>query len=164
MSLRLSAFILIFLIPVFSLAEPAPMAAIAMDAGTTVSPTATTPPVVEGFKGSADAGMGLIKMTVGLLFVLALIFASAWFFRRFTNIAVNPNNAVRIVAGISIGHRERIVVVQVGDEQVMVGVTPGRIDALHVLNVPIQTADEGQATGGNFAEKLQLAMKQWKAK
>jgi len=118
---------------------------------------------VEGFRTS-DAGIGLVKMTVGLLFVLALIFASAWFFRRFGNFAMSPNSTVKIVAGISIGHRERVIVIQAGEEQVLVGVTPGRIEALHVLNKPILTENDDTPVSNNFAEKLQAAMKQWKSK
>jgi len=40
---------------------------------------------------------------------------------------------MRIVGGLSLGMREKVILLQVGKKQLILGVTPGRIDALHVL-------------------------------
>jgi flagellar protein FliO/FliZ len=48
---------------------------------------------------------------------------------------------LKIIGGISMGSRERIVLLQVGSEQLLVGVSPGRINTLHVLEAPLDNAD-----------------------
>jgi len=63
---------------------------------------------------------------------------------------------VRLLGGISVGHRERVVLIQVGEQQLLVGVAPGRVNTLHVLEKPITL--ERQTEGG-FAERLASAMK-----
>ncbi len=58
------------------------------------------------------------------------------------------------------GSRERIVLLQVGEEQVLIGVSPGRINKLHVLNKPIEkvVGNQGAATGKGFSDKFKSMM------
>ena len=113
---------------------------------------------------NTDMTGSMIKVTVGLLFVVAAIFASAWLFRRFGNFSAVPGNALRVVGGLSMGSRERIVLLQVGDEQILVGITPGSIRALHKLENPVQVEQTAPLVNENFAVKLNQAIKQWKTK
>ena len=40
---------------------------------------------------------------------------------------------MRVVGGASVGTRERVVVVEVEDARLVLGVCPGRVQTLHVL-------------------------------
>ncbi|MDH5229313.1 MAG: flagellar biosynthetic protein FliO [Gammaproteobacteria bacterium] len=108
-----------------------------------------------------DNGFSVFKLVFALLLVVGAIFATAWFYKRFGQVASLPNNAIRIVGGVSLGQRERIVVLQVGEEQLLLGVTPSRIDTLHKLEKPIEISSH-TPTSDLFAEKFQSALKQWK--
>lgn len=110
-----------------------------------------------------DVSGSLLKVIVGLFLVVVAIFASAWFYRRFGNVSSLPTQSLKIVGGLNMGSREKIVLVQVGDQQILVGVTANNINPLHVLDKPIET-ETVSPVSGNFAEKLNLAMKQWKAR
>lgn len=112
---------------------------------------------------SANMSGNMIKVTVGLLFVVAAIFASAWLFRRFGNFSAVPGNALRIVGGLSLGNRERIVLLQVGEEQLLIGITAGQIRTLHKLEQPIDIEPKTAQVNENFAAKLNIALKQWKS-
>ena len=71
----------------------------------------------------------LLKLTGGLILVVAIIFGLAWMLKKLNINQASQNGLIRIVAGLSIGTRDRIVLLQVGDEQILVGLTAGRIDS-----------------------------------
>lgn len=107
------------------------------------------------------SGPGLGQMTVGLVMVLALIFALAWAVRRFGRVQSLPTGALRVLGGLSLGTRERLVLVKVGNAQLLLGVAPGRVQTLHVLAEPIEfSSPEDVGTGArDFADRLQNALR-----
>jgi len=83
---------------------------------------------------------GLASVTFALLAVLAAIFAVAWLARRVRGIGNRVGSAIDVLADIPLGPKERAVLIKVGAEQILVGVAPGRVSALHVLREPVQVA------------------------
>ncbi|MGF1689559.1 flagellar biosynthetic protein FliO, partial [Photobacterium japonica] len=59
---------------------------------------------------------------------------------------------LRILRQLPVGQRERIVLLQVGDEQMLVGVTQQQISLLGKLDTPLPT--EAELPGGDFAQQL----------
>lgn len=110
-----------------------------------------------------DVGTGVIQVTLGLFVVLLIIGAAAWFTRRFGHLQSTAGGAMRIIGGLHLGTRERLVVVQVGDEQLLLGVAPGRVSTLHVLANPLRQDDSAsrrtQQTSGAFLDKLNAVLK-----
>ena len=106
-------------------------------------------------------GIGdFVQMLFGLLVVLGIIFAMAWLIRRMAHVPVRMQGALKVLTGISIGQRERIVLVQVGEQQLLIGVAPGQIRTLHVLTTPVSVNGESvPLSGQSFAERLQAMMK-----
>ncbi|MDH5189985.1 MAG: flagellar biosynthetic protein FliO [Gammaproteobacteria bacterium] len=100
----------------------------------------------------------LIQLVIGLLIVLAVIVAAAWFMRRFGKLNFNAGRNIKILEGLAIGQRERVVLMQVGEKQLLVGVTQGRMETLLVLDEKIKI-DE-RPTQISFAERLTQALKQ----
>ena len=103
-----------------------------------------------------------LQMFFGLLVVVALVFGMAWFMRRMGNLNGVTTGNLKVLGGVSVGQRERIVLVQAGNTQLLVGVAPGEIRTLHVLDEPITTQDNANQTPKNssgFAEKLHAAIK-----
>ena len=92
----------------------------------------------------------LFKLTGGLLLVVMVIFVLAWLVRKFNLNQQSQNGLIKIIAGLSIGTRDRIVLLQIGEEQILVGLTPGRIEKLHTLSQPLD-APEGQLASSSFA-------------
>ncbi|HUN71060.1 MAG TPA: flagellar biosynthetic protein FliO [Steroidobacteraceae bacterium] len=89
---------------------------------------------------------GLASVTFALLAVLAAIFAVAWLARRVRGIGSRVGNAIDVLAEVPLGPKERAVLLKVGTEQVLVGVAPGRVSALHVLREPVQVTKAATAT------------------
>ncbi|MGH8299802.1 MAG: flagellar biosynthetic protein FliO [Steroidobacteraceae bacterium] len=81
---------------------------------------------------------GLASVTIALVIVLAAIFAVAWLARRVRGVGNRVGNAIDVLADVPIGPKERAVLLKVGAEQVLIGVAPGRVSALHVLREPVE--------------------------
>lgn len=100
------------------------------------------------------------KIMLALLFVLLAIFALAWFIKRFGQFGQLPSNQLRLVGQVAVGQREKLMVVAVGKEQLLIGVTPSQITLLLRLDEPIDL--EGAAPVSQmqpaFAKRLQQAL------
>jgi flagellar protein FliO/FliZ len=85
------------------------------------------------------------QVTLALCIVLGAIFLCAWLARRMRNITSGRSGAVSVVAEVRLGPKERAVLLQVGNTQLLVGVAPGQINALHVLAEPLAMPPPGAA-------------------
>jgi flagellar protein FliO/FliZ len=83
----------------------------------------------------------LAQVTLSLVLVLAAVFAAAWLVRRLKTFGRFGSGPIEIVADVSLGTKERAVLVQVGGKQLLLGVAPGRVTTLHVLEEPV-TSDQ----------------------
>lgn len=89
----------------------------------------------------------LMQMATALLLVIFTIVVAAWLMRRMNGGTHSRlGSEFRVVSGLSLGHKERIVLVQVGDKQLLIGVAPGRVQTLYVLDEPILTDDKARAS------------------
>lgn len=104
----------------------------------------------------------LLQMILGLIAVLMLIVGLAWVMRRMGGVTGAAAGSLRILGGLSIGTRERIVLVQVGEQQLLLGVAPGRVQTLHVLEHPIQPVEQNKSGKGAFAASLSAALQRGK--
>jgi flagellar protein FliO/FliZ len=90
---------------------------------------------------------GLVQATLGLAIVLALIWGAAWLVRRLAPAAGSVGSAIRIVAAQSVGPRERVVLIEVGEQWLLVGVAPGQVNALQALPKGAVPATASPAAG-----------------
>lgn len=115
--------------------------------------------------GSGVDAAALIRLVVGLGVVLFLIVAMGWVMRRSGRFTGAAAGQLRVIGGVSVGSRERVVLVQVGEQQLLVGVAPGRVQTLHVLDEPLSggdgTPDASRHPGSQvspFAQRLRQMM------
>lgn len=103
----------------------------------------------------AASGIGgqLVQLVVGLLLVIGLIFLLAWMMRRVQRLGPNGGKIIKIVATQALSPRDRLVLVQVGNEQILLGLTPGRINQLHVMAEPVHLPDAEPAST-EFSQRL----------
>ena len=88
------------------------------------------------------AGAGsLAQVTFSLLLVLGAVFAAAWVMRRLRGLGKFGSQAITVIADVGLGPKERAVLVQVGGKQLLLGVAPGRVSTLYVLDQPVGTGE-----------------------
>lgn len=113
--------------------------------------------------GSGVSAAYLSQLVVGLILVILVILALAYIMRRVNGGVHQLGSHFRVISGISLGSRERMVLVQVGETQLLVGVAPGRVQTLLVLDEPIAAesgrGNEGLGADSPFARKLQGMLK-----
>jgi len=105
----------------------------------------------------------VLSLGTGLLAVIAIIYGCAWLIRRMTGMTGMNNSAIRVVSVMAIGARERIALVEVGGQQILLGITPSAIRTLQVFEEPV--VDAGKAPDSDFARRLQgMIGKSWTSK
>ena len=111
---------------------------------------------------TSNNGLGVAQVgevLVALIVVIIAIIAVSWLLRRMNGVGLTGNLAMRVVAAISLGQRERVVLVEIGDTQLLLGVTASAINRLHEFDPPINL-DQRAATGNtDFAARLRQALK-----
>ncbi|WP_137167753.1 flagellar biosynthetic protein FliO [Salinimonas lutimaris] len=117
------------------------------------------------FSGSACAAdtqsitnpTSVLSIFLSLLLVVAIIFALAYVMRRF-NVTHGGSGQMKVVASMVAGSKERIMVIEVGDEQHLVGVTSHTISHLSKLENKLTPKSSGDNSGQQFKDKLVKAM------
>ncbi|WP_416738950.1 MULTISPECIES: flagellar biosynthetic protein FliO [Pseudomonas] len=113
-----------------------------------VATVAAAPAVSSGVAGQ------LTQLVLGLLLVLGLIFFLAWLLRRVQQAGpAGKGQVIELIGSRALGPRDRLMLVQVGNEQILLGLSPGTITALHVLKEPVQVPVTEKATP-EFAQRL----------
>jgi flagellar protein FliO/FliZ len=114
---------------------------------------------VPSLPDSSVSFAGLLQALLGLLIVLAFIAALAWLFRRLPLGQGMAGGVVRVVGGVALGTRERLVLVEVGETWLLLGVAPGQVNTLHTMPRPANVGTEGGMPGDQgFAAWLKQAM------
>jgi len=109
----------------------------------------TMPAPAQPMQAGAPAG-SLWQTLLALVAVLAVLGALAWFLKRYGPKAGGGGANLRIVGSLNLGGRERLLVVEVGSQWIVVGASPGRVNALATM--PRQESDAaGGIPGGTAA-------------
>ena len=119
-------------------------------------------PSIVGSKSVEPVSMAnLTQWTVGLIFVLLIILLVAWLVKRFTNLGTTHKGNLRVLSGISLGNREKAVLIKAGNQHLLLGVSPGRVVNLHTFEAGEILDEVGQAgaSSATFKDSLQALMK-----
>jgi flagellar protein FliO/FliZ len=129
-----------------------PFSALAAETVATAT-TAVAPAVSSGVAGQ------LTQLVFGLLLVLGLIFFLAWLLRRVQQAGpAGKGQVIELIGSRALGPRDRLMLVQVGNEQILLGLSPGTITALHVLKEPVQVPSGTEKATPEFAQRLMELM------
>jgi flagellar protein FliO/FliZ len=104
---------------------------------------------VNGPSGSGSIG----QVTLALAVVLAFVFVAAWVMRHLRKLNLSGGvQHLQVVSQVTLGAKERAVLIRVSDLHVLVGVAPGQVTALHTFTAPIETS--GAASANTAETKL----------
>jgi flagellar protein FliO/FliZ len=109
---------------------------------------------------ASEPGGGGLQVIFGLLLVALLLAATLYLLKRLA--APRATGVLlRVISAISLGPRERVVIVEAGETWLVLGVAPGQVNKLHEL--PRQTMVETslpyhRSVGPDFATRLKQFM------
>ncbi len=104
---------------------------------------------------AVSAAGSLLQVFIGLVAVLLLIAATAWVGKRFGIARGGSSGLLQVIGSASVGARERVVVVEVGESWLVVGVAPGSVNALTTLPKGTLQPPSPSIPGAPFAARLQ---------
>ncbi|WP_185750233.1 flagellar biosynthetic protein FliO [Stenotrophomonas sp. 278] len=114
----------------------------------------------------AAAAPSMFGAIFALLAVLALIVGLGWVLKRMPGSGFKPAEGLRVVASLNVGAKERVVVVEVNGQQLLLGVTTGGISTLHQLPEALPTPEPARLPDlknlPNFAQLLQQRLRKEK--
>jgi len=100
-----------------------------------------------------EAEGGPFRVIFGLILVLALIAGLAWAMKKLNHAKIGNQSVAKIVGGVSVGSRERVVVVEIGGHWVVVGVASGQVTSLANFNMADLDFSEGEQDEPQFYEE-----------
>lgn len=112
----------------------------------------TTPVFAES--ATPTTASSFVSILLSLIVVLAIIFSIGFLMRRF-NVTHTGSHQMKIVSSMMLGNRERVMLIQVGEEQHLLGVTAQQINHLSKLEKPVEIEEGAES----FKSKLGQLMK-----
>ena len=79
----------------------------------------------------------LLQWLVSCFLVIGLILALAWLLKKSRLVPGLAQNQLRVISVLPLGNREKLLVVKVGEQQVLLGMTPANINLLCQLDSPL---------------------------
>jgi len=126
--------------------------------------TSNTVKTAAALNADPMSGGYLAQLVIGLFIVLFCIVVLAWFAKKMNRFNSLADGSLKVIGGLSMGSRERVALLQVGDQQLLIGISPGRINTLHVLDTPLEMNDTASdhatdnAGTSNIVDKFKAAM------
>lgn len=116
-----------------------------------VMPTLAEPEVGKHVAGNMDAA----SMILSLLMVLILIVISAYILKKF-NVTNTQSDDIKIITSLHLSSKEKLLVVQVGEKQLLLGITAQQINVLDTLDEHIEPK---KAVNQQVAASIQKLLK-----
>jgi flagellar protein FliO/FliZ len=102
----------------------------------------------------------LIQVSLALAVVVALIYAIAWFIKRKQGVHGISNIPMKTLGVLPMGVKEKIILVEIGGKQILLGMTASNINTLATFDEPI--IEEKSQSVGSFSQKLKDILSQQK--
>ena len=90
----------------------------------------------------------IAEVLVTLLLIVGLILGLAWFFKRMGYNGMYNNSLMSIKACLPVSSKEKVLLIEVGDQQMLIGVAPGFVGHIASLDksLVINDANNPQST------------------
>ena len=97
----------------------------------------------------------ILQMLLALALIVGILFFGAYFLRKLNGGQRFGNSGpLRIVGGLMLSARERIVLVEVGETWLVVGIVPGQIKTLHTQAKGELPAQNGEKPFAQWLKQL----------
>lgn len=95
----------------------------------------------------------VMQIIFSLILVLAAVALVAWIMKRINLPQHGAASLLKVIGGVAVGQRERIVLVEVNDTWLIVGVAQGQVRTLHTMakgQLPMQAGSSAGSADGKF--------------
>ena len=92
-----------------------------------------------------------LKVVFGLVFVIGLFLISTFLFKRFGNGPMLGRGQLRVIDGLHLGNRERLMLVELKGKQILLAITPGSISKLDTVDINIADGSASASESGDVS-------------
>ncbi len=103
----------------------------------------------------ALSGPSLLSSFFALFLVIGLVIAIAWLLRRVPGSSLRPMENFRVVSSLALGGKEKLVLVEINGEQMVLGVTAHQVNLVHQLSTPLAANVPAAVSFSDWLKKLQ---------
>ncbi len=104
-------------------------------------------------------GSQLLGMGLSMVIVVAAILVIGWFYSRSRCAGSGASDIINVLATRALGPKERLLVIEVADQHLLIGMTSTAVQTLHVFDTPIDIAVAKPASSG-FAARLRSQLRE----
>ena len=105
---------------------------------------------------SLFTGDYLLQVIGSFVVVILLLIGVLVLLRRFNGVSSQMSGNMRVISSVGVGQRERVVLLQVGVEQILIGVGPGNVRKIHAFDQPV--VEVSPSTTPNFSDVWKVVM------
>lgn len=103
-------------------------------------------------------GGDVLNMVISMLVLVVVIVVLGWLYSRSRFVGSGSSDAINVVATRALGPKERLLIVEVADQQLLVGMTATAVQTLHVFEKPVAIPTPPAPAG--FANRLRAAVQE----
>lgn len=130
------------------------MLRVLMNSDVTVTNATPTLPVTPGVGGG-----DILSLGASMIIIVGIIVLLGWLYSRSRFMSAGASDVIDIVATRALGPKERLMVVEVADQQLLIGMTAAGVQTLHVLEKPVEAMQKESKQSG-FAGRLRAAFQE----
>lgn len=104
-------------------------------------------------------GSELQSMGLSMLLVVGVILLLGWLYSRSRFVGGGAGDIINVVASRALGPKERLLLVEVADQQLLVGMTSTAVQTLHVFEKPISISSTSE-DAPRFKDRLRNAIRE----
>jgi len=103
----------------------------------------------------------ITQMIWALLVVVLIIVGLSYVLRKLNMVQGNVTGAMKIIGGLALNSKDRLLLVQIGEEQILISASPGRISKVHQLSKPLELKlqQPSDDSGSKFSTLLDMVVK-----
>jgi len=97
-----------------------------------------------------------IKVVVSLAIVLGIFYLLVNVFKKYTGVSIKANSTMRVIGGLSLGGKDKVVILEAGDVNLLLGISASGITKLHQFSQDEMTATNDQVTQtSSFGQQIE---------
>ncbi len=103
-------------------------------------------------------GPDILSLGVSMVVVVAAVIVVGWLYSKLRFSGSATRGLINVISSRTLGPKERLVLVEVADQHLLVGITATSVQTLHTFDTPV-TAEEAAAEASGFAGRLKSAIR-----
>lgn len=97
-----------------------------------------------------------IKVVVSLAIVLGIFYLFVNVFKKYTGVSIKANSTIRVIGGLSLGGKDKVVILEAGDVNLLLGVSASGITKLHQFSHDeMATTDDQDTPPSSFGQQIE---------